>query len=379
MEERLNQQIFVDLLIEKHGLDKKQSEKFVKEFFLLIEESLKNDKLVKIKGLGSFKLIDVESRESVNINTGERFVIEGYAKISFTPESALREIINKPFAHFETVLLNENTVLEDTIVEKEESEVLLSDIDASSIPSEDPSLSKTEIVDTKECQAVDEPCIPLDTTSVNSSNEIVQQDNSCTIEVDLSNQQASLEGDGIADEKEAPKTSSSLMKYLIILIFTVLLICGGVLFFIYNPNIISNDILSNEETTIIIGEDAIKKVAISNVVVPETNEIVIEADTVEEKPKVTIVEPNVVEPKVSRTVEKGKVDGTDPDSISYIIKGTQTTYVVKQGETLTRISLRFYGTKNLWPYIVKHNPDVIKQPNNVPYGTLLKIPELIRK
>ena len=121
MEERLNQQIFVDLLIEKHGLDKKQSEKFVKEFFLLIEESLKNDKLVKIKGLGSFKLIDVESRESVNINTGERFVIEGYAKISFTPESALREIINKPFAHFETVLLNENTVLEDTIVEKEES------------------------------------------------------------------------------------------------------------------------------------------------------------------------------------------------------------------------------------------------------------------
>ena len=77
MEERLNQQVFIDLLIEKHGLERKQSEKFIKEFFLLIEDSLKHDKLVKLKGIVTYKLIDVDSRESININTGERLVIEG--------------------------------------------------------------------------------------------------------------------------------------------------------------------------------------------------------------------------------------------------------------------------------------------------------------
>ncbi len=58
------------------------------------------------------------------------------------------------------------------------------------------------------------------------------------------------------------------------------------------------------------------------------------------------------------------------DSASYKITGTKTKYTVKEGETLTRVSLRFYGTKIMWPYIVKHNPDVIKNPNNVPYGTV---------
>ena len=68
-----------------------------------------------------------------------------------------------------------------------------------------------------------------------------------------------------------------------------------------------------------------------------------------------------------------------PDSASYKITGTKTKYTIKEGETLTRVSLRFYGTKAMWPYIVKHNPDVIKNPNNVPYGTTIKIPELTKE
>ena len=68
-----------------------------------------------------------------------------------------------------------------------------------------------------------------------------------------------------------------------------------------------------------------------------------------------------------------------PDSVNYTITGTKATYTIKEGETLTRVSLRFYGTKDLWPYIVKHNRGVIKNPNNVPYGTVLKIPELVKK
>ena len=68
-----------------------------------------------------------------------------------------------------------------------------------------------------------------------------------------------------------------------------------------------------------------------------------------------------------------------PDSTNYTIVGTETTYTIKPGETLTRVALRFYGTKALYPYIVKHNPGVIKKPDNVPAGTTIKIPKLAKK
>ena len=122
MNEKLNIQNLIELLAEKHGMDKKDAESFVKEFFQLVEESLETDKYVKIKGLGTFKLIDVESRESVNINTGERFEIQGHTKVSFAPEPSLKDLINKPFSHFETVVLNDETVLADTLVENNSEE-----------------------------------------------------------------------------------------------------------------------------------------------------------------------------------------------------------------------------------------------------------------
>ena len=122
MNERLTIQDLTDLLAAKHSMTKKDAEAFVKEFFLLIEQALESEKTVKIKGLGTFKLIDVDSRKSVNVNTGERFQIKGHTKVSFSPDANLRDTINKPFAHFETVLLNENTILEDTPIEEPEEE-----------------------------------------------------------------------------------------------------------------------------------------------------------------------------------------------------------------------------------------------------------------
>ena len=96
MNERLTIQNLVDLLVSRHGVPQKDADVFVREFFLLIEQALENDQYVKIKGLGTFKLIGVNSRESVNINTGERIKIEGHTKISFTPDPSLRDIINRP-------------------------------------------------------------------------------------------------------------------------------------------------------------------------------------------------------------------------------------------------------------------------------------------
>ena len=113
MNEKLNIQDLSVILAKQRGLEKEKAENFVREFFALIGEALETDKYLKIKGFGVFKLIEVESRESVNIQTKERFEIPGYTKISFTPDALLKDTINQPFAIFETVILNENTTFEE--------------------------------------------------------------------------------------------------------------------------------------------------------------------------------------------------------------------------------------------------------------------------
>lgn len=106
-------QEIIDSFISKSELDKEKAEEFARLFFTVIEEGLEKDRYVKIKGLGTFKLVDVENRESINVNTGERFEIQGHTKITFTPETGLRDLINKPFAHFQTVVLSDNVSFED--------------------------------------------------------------------------------------------------------------------------------------------------------------------------------------------------------------------------------------------------------------------------
>ena len=126
MNAKLNMQHLVDLMAERNGTTKKSEEHFLKEFFALIQEGLLQDSYVKIKGLGTFKLMEVENRSSVNVNTGKPIDIEGHTKVSFTPDSELKELINKPFANFENVILHDESILKDTLVEEpsEEEEML---------------------------------------------------------------------------------------------------------------------------------------------------------------------------------------------------------------------------------------------------------------
>lgn len=100
-------------IVSKHGLSQQEAEKFVTALFDIINEGLYRDKIVKVKGLGTFKVIDVRERESVNVNTGERVVIESHGKITFTPDPIMRDLVNKPFAQFETVVLNEGVDIEE--------------------------------------------------------------------------------------------------------------------------------------------------------------------------------------------------------------------------------------------------------------------------
>lgn len=94
-------------LAEKSGISQQDAELFIRKMFDVANEGLQSDKLVKMKWLGTFKVMAVKDRESVDVNTGERIIIEGRDKISFTPDNILKEIVNKPFAQFETVVVND--------------------------------------------------------------------------------------------------------------------------------------------------------------------------------------------------------------------------------------------------------------------------------
>ena len=102
-----------DRLAEQTGMSKRDAQQFLAAVVETIQEGVNNDKIVKIKGLGTFKVIDVEARESVNVNTGERVTIESHQKLTFTPDSAMKELVNKPFSQFETVILNEGVDFDD--------------------------------------------------------------------------------------------------------------------------------------------------------------------------------------------------------------------------------------------------------------------------
>ena len=111
------------VLIDRNRLSKKNASRFVNELFNVIRQGLQNEHIVKVKGLGTFKIIDVDDRESVNVNTGERVLIEGHSKISFSPDALMKELVNKPFSQFETVVLNEGVDFEDVPEQEPEPEV----------------------------------------------------------------------------------------------------------------------------------------------------------------------------------------------------------------------------------------------------------------
>lgn len=456
MNEKLTIQDLTDLLAAKHSMTKKDAEAFVREFFLLIEQALESDKTVKIKGLGTFKLVDVDSRESVNVNTGERFQIKGHTKVTFSPDASLRDTINKPFAHFETVVLNENTILEDTPIEEAEEEETDEEIQASAgevltptaeiqtpvveiqapaveekeeepqksveeQPEEQPLSEKSEEgkVDQEESQKTVEKELELKeeeekeeekkeipvTGQREQPEQLAKEEEKITAEQIIKQelQKANLKPElpkKELEQKESAKKESTKEKspvpYLITVIILVLLLCGSVVLFIYYPDLFSS---STDDSTLEMPSVTTQPIQTGT----QLSDTIEHKDTVKEVapdiPVATIPQPVAKKEEVNTPAKntpaapakntpaktENEVDKKQPstsiylDSVPYKITGTKTKYTIKEGETLTKVSLRFYGTKVMWPYIVKHNPKVIKNPDNVPYGTTIEIPELTKE
>lgn len=98
-------------LVEKSDISQEQAQLLLKTLVETIQRGIADDGLVKVKGLGTFKIVDVDARESISVNTGERVVIKEHQKLSFIPETAMKELVNRPFSAFETVIVNDGVEL----------------------------------------------------------------------------------------------------------------------------------------------------------------------------------------------------------------------------------------------------------------------------
>ncbi len=178
-------QLIADAVAKKHKITVKEAEKFVSAIFDVVNEGLKTDKLVKVKGLGTFKVQAVKPRESVNVNTGERVLIEGHEKVSFTPDATMKELVNKPFAQFETVVLNDGVDFAD-IESKSDDEEKAENTDeivvsAEEIADSDEEKAETkeeitaEIIDEQPAEEVPQQAVEIPMVAVEAKEEIVEE------------------------------------------------------------------------------------------------------------------------------------------------------------------------------------------------------------
>lgn len=221
MNEKINIQDLSSMLVSQNALTKEEADNFIREFFALIVSALDRDKYVKIKGLGVFKLIEVEARESMNINTKERFEIPGYTKVSFTPDASLRDTINKPFAHFETVILNENTVFEDANTVFSDTNTVVSDTNTV-VSDTDTVVSDTDTV--TEDQKEEKPMPDEEKSMEEPAPEILPEP---------------------VFEETASSARKSAMKIYIVLIVLLLTLLGCMFFFVNRTRMAKEERMPN--------------------------------------------------------------------------------------------------------------------------------------
>ena len=354
MSDKFTQQDLADLLAQRHEMNPADAEAFVRTLFALVEESVISDKYVKIKGLGTFKLIEVDARESIDINTGERIEIREHSRISFTPDSTMRETVNKPFSHFETVLLNENTHFDD--LEEETVE--------------------TAFVEAEEAS---HSCLEGSTqTSPEVAVEAVAVEEKSDKQEDVSENVMQMPQNELPEIKEEP-VRKNIFRLPWCMLATVLLagvILGGIVVWSmfsgrrYIPESVVGILMEKQASD--LKQDTIVRKPIQKNSVIQTQQILhAKEDTVRESVAMSPTPEKTITPVVKRE--------TLADTVEYAITGTKTTYTIRPGESLVRVAFKFYGNKKLWPYLVQHNKDIIKNADVVPVGTTIKIPELSPK
>ena len=414
MNEKIILPELIDKFSEKLGMNRKDAELFVKSMLDLVVEALENEKYVKVKGLGTFKLTEVESRESVNVNTGERIEIQGHTKVSFTPDTTMKDLINKPFAHFESVVLNDGVELEDTPIDNIVEENIVNEVPVieeiqpepiveTPAPTEEP----VEEVPAAEEATVEEPAIE-ETIAEETIVEIPAEEDIATEETIITEEfvtevQAEEPIPEEPSEEASPMVETEAEE-------------------VPQPEMAETK-EEVEEKPVFIEEKPTEETIVEEKVATESKEksinrilwgvIVVlvliilfgaywmffrSEETPEVKPVVPVQEEQMTEPapvaeekpqeetlKIVQFIELSEEElrkervPSFADTLDYQIVGTQEEHTLQKGETIIRASVRFFGTKKFWPYIVKHNMDVLPDPDNIPAGIRIKIPKLVEK
>ena len=369
-------------LVARNGLDKRNATAFVSAMFDIIQTNLEKDKIVKVKGLGTFKIIDVDDRESVNVNTGERVLIEGHNKITFTPDALMKELVNKPFSQFETVVLNEGVDFEDMNT-SEEPPVDNNDLDdPANMPLVDfGAAEEQKIVDIADEDIPDwviEPVKKVTEPEPEPEPEPV---------VEASEPEAEPVEE-VVEEEEPEDPSSNSHKWFIALLACLLGVAGG--YVLGNLFPWSQSAQSQEEK--------VEKVIPTPKPTPEVQPVdsVVPADTIKpaapaetkpaEKPAEPKPAPKPVEPKPAETKPAPAAKAEPAPQLdkyqqmdnrvrygAYRIVGTAQVVKVKSGDNLKKISRRTLGP-DMECYIEVYNG--MNSNTELKEGQSIKIPKL---
>ena len=367
-------------------IEEAQVNAFLNQLIATIKDGLRKDKLVKISGLGTFKLQWVEPRKSVNISTGEPIVIEGYQKLSFTPEQSVKERINEPYADLMPMILDEKgNVIEgqepksDPMQKFDEQALEIKDILAdlgADLTKDEPAETETKVEEV-EPQA-EEPTV--NPAAVETAAEIVETPTVETPEVEAPKveepevetpkaAEVSSEKKSKEEKKEKPFRGWLVAIITVLSLIILLFICG---LFLQNKIEEWADMLNGKigvEETMLDYEDYSSDAVSSNantVVLSNDSantEAVTDSATAENGDSSALAEADKPLPKTDFYKER----------IYTEFIGFET---VREGSRLTWIAKKFYDNKELWVFIYEANRDKIKNPSTVTVGTQLKIPAL---
>lgn len=360
---KMTTQDLASVLVERWHIGKKEASQFVNELFFLIQKSLDEDKIVKVKGLGTFKIIDVDDRESVDVNTGDRVLIEGHGKITFIPDVLMKELVNKPFSQFETVVLKDG-------VDFNEAENAIQ-TEEPPIPDEveDTSAPLVEFVteeempekpfETKEPEA---PVTPLKSEEsvpeASTSEKVVPEETAPEEEaaqpvVAETTEEAVSEETDETDEPEIVEEASDFKKYLKWIGVAVLTLAVGILIGYLMGNRYTPQ-TSMQTSVEAVDSQVVKALPVdSDSIVVETPEV--EEEMSEEEEEAPEEEEEAPEVKADQTnttpeaaAEERPLDKWEAMDIrvqtgAYRILGTDTVVKAKAGDNLTRIGNRLLG------------------------------------
>lgn len=392
------------ILADSYGMDAKTSQTFVKTVFEIVEEFIAKDKLVKIKGFGTFKLINVSDRESVNVNTGERIVIAGHSKLTFTPDSALKDAVNRPFADFETTTLNEGTSIEEmerlpmpnsTISElnQTEEQLPLDDVlDNPLLDIQEESADYTEDSLQNDDTTVnsDEIAIPITEEVDNNSTEsvVMEVDKPTTLESNVTKKDEPVSYVNLQDKDNSayPMSSeteiapsapskrrfSSILYVLITIILMVLsYICGHYQVFNMLDFSISDDASTEEPPLVEVqNQEPEKEINLIDTIPSDT----ILLDSLQSS---SLDNSQLASAPDEDYEEIAKYFPQVPNGDYLIIGDAGKVHHMQVGETLYRIARKELGSQDLIHYLIIFNN--FEDPNIIHTGDPIRIPKLIHK